>query len=252
MLKVCDSNVITHSPFWQGMSILFDVKLPAQLGDFKRVYDVMSQHGSLIIPDYIASDSENNNTQHPAFILTKMISGNMVEPEEVNDAMVKALAQHLSQLHGDRKTQWGRATQPSFTLDTWSARLQHTITILAQQHTIPEIALEEALIQAQSISPDNAVVIMPDLRWDQFLKKEGKLNTLVDLDAIVYAPKELELVLLEYILTPAQARIFSAEYTYSIDLENVRKPYRLLLFLMNVLGEQDYGVWNKREKSLTS
>lgn len=247
MLKVCDSNVVAKSTFWQGMSLLFDVKLPAQLGGFNSVYDLVSQHSPLTIPDYIASNSENSNKKQAAFILTKMLAGSMVEPDDVDDEMVKALAKHISQMHAQQQTIWGRATQPELALDDWPVRLQNTLITLAEQQNIAEQLLAEALSQSQTIKPGFAVPIMLDLRWDQFLQEQGKLSALVDLDAIVFAPRELELVLLEYILTPEQATIFKSEYPYSIDLSQVRQPYRLLLFLMNVLGEKDVGIWMQRE-----
>jgi hypothetical protein len=247
MLKVCDGNAVAKSIFWKGMSLLFDVQLPAQLGEFKCVYDLVSQNSPLTIPDYIASDPENRNKKQRAFILTKMMPGSMVEPEDVDDAMVIALAKHLSQLHAQKEIAWGRVTEPKLALNEWSVRLQNTLTTLASQQNIPEDLLEEALIQAKTITPDYVVPIMLDLRWDQFLQEDGKLTTLVDLDAIVFAPKELELVLLEYLLTVEQTAIFQSEYQHYIDLSHVRKAYRLLLFLMNVLGGQDIEVWMDRE-----
>jgi hypothetical protein len=87
---------------------------------------------------------------------------------------------------------------------------------------------------------------MPDLRWDQFLQQNKQLTALVDLDAFVYGPKELELVLLEYLLNSEQAELFKEHYQRHSelpDLNFVRAPYRLLLFLMNVLGETDLSNW---------
>ncbi|MFW5451904.1 MAG: hypothetical protein ACKE9I_09910 [Methylophagaceae bacterium] len=251
MLKVCDGNAVASSTFWQGMSLLFDVQLPTQLGGFKHVYDLVSQNSPLTIPDYIASDSDNRNKQQRAFILSKMIPGSMVEPEDINDEMVKTLAKHLSQLHAQKETVWGRATAPKFAINDWSDRLQNTLKVLAEKQAIPEELLAEALAEAKTITPDYVVPIMPDLRWDQFLKEDGKLTTLVDLDAIVFAPKELELVLLEYLLTPEQAKVFISEYPHNIDLSQVRKAYRLLLFLMNVLGDQNPVVWMNKEKVIS-
>jgi hypothetical protein len=243
MLKVCDGNAVAKSIFWKGMSLLFDVQLPAQLGEFKHVYDLVSQNSPLTIPDYIASDSEDRNKQQRAFILTRIMPGSMVEPEGVDDTMVIALAKHLSQLHAQKEITWGRVAEPKLALNDWSVRLQSTLTTLAEQQNIPEELLEEALAQAKESTPDYAVPIMPDLRWDQFLQEDGKLSTLVDLDAIVFAPRELELVLLEYLFTPAQAKVFVLEYQHRIDLLHVRIVYRLLLFMMNVLGEKDLERW---------
>jgi hypothetical protein len=89
---------------------------------------------------------------------------------------------------------------------------------------------------------------MPDLRWDQFLQHANKLTTLVDLDAFVYGPREVELVLLEYLFNDHQAKLFEKVYGQFQPipaLKQVRKSYRLLLFLMNVLGEGDLNKWMK-------
>ena len=248
MLKVCNSNNVLSSTFWQGMSHLFDVQLPTQLGHFKTVYNVVEQQGTLLIPDYIASSSNSINNTEEAFILTEIMSGSMIFSNKVDDAMVEALAKHISQLHSEKYILWGKAIQPEFVLSDWSKRLQMTLQILAEKQAIPSTLLTRALTQAQTISPSVAVLTMPDIRWDQFLQNEGKLTTLVDLDAFVYAPRELELVLLEILLNESQAAIFVNVYRqqHSLpDLSNVRMAYRLLLFLMNVLGETDIDAWLK-------
>ena len=90
------------------------------------------------------------------------------------------------------------------------------------------------------------VPILPDLRWDQFLTDSNKLTGLVDLDAVVYGARELELVLLEYLLSEQQAGVFKKVYEgYQPipDLTLCREPYRWLLFFMNVLGEQSHDAW---------
>ncbi len=55
-----------------------------------------------------------------------------------------------------------------------------------------------------------------------------------------------KLLLLEYLLTAQQAAIFKTAYQQYLawpDLSNQRLSYRLLLFLMNVLGETDLDKW---------
>jgi aminoglycoside phosphotransferase (APT) family kinase protein len=87
---------------------------------------------------------------------------------------------------------------------------------------------------------------MMDLRWDQMLHQQGQLSAIVDMDAYVIGPPELELILLEYQLSPEQAERFKAIYLDVADMPDlsaVRHTYRLLLFLMNSLGETDIQKW---------
>ena len=53
-------------------------------------------------------------------------------------------------------------------------------------------------------------------------------------------------MLLEHLLNKEQLVIFKRQYQRYRTLPNlgsVRLPYQLLLFLMNVFGEQDLAVW---------
>ena len=246
MLKVCDVDNVKQSSFWQGMALLFNADLPAQLGEFSAVYSVINEHSPLRIPEYIASSSNVISPQKQAFILNQFIAGSMIETHDIDDAMVIDLAQHMAQLHQHSTPIWGTLLAPKYRADQWSQRLQYTLKTLAENQAAPKVLLADALAQCATIEMTHFVPIMLDLRWDQFLHQAGKLTTLVDLDAFVYAPKALELVLLDYILTVDQRSIFMAEYhTHheAVDLSSVRTAYRLLLFLMNVLGERDLDVW---------
>lgn len=244
-LKICNSDNVSQSIFWQGMMRLFALNLPQQLGEFEQVYTFLSTQSRLEIPGYIASGSAT--ASDPAFIAVKKIPGSMLIAAEVDNLMVITLAKHIASLHQYSKTTWGAFGQPEFTPQQWPQRLQKTLLKLAEIHNrIPTDLLLEVTELAGICTANEFVPMMPDLRWDQFLQHRGKLSALVDLDAFVFAPKELDFILLEYLLNEQQARVFAQQYQQSHnlpDLSVVRKPYRLLLFLMNVLGEEDIDTW---------
>ncbi|MDO8827126.1 phosphotransferase [Methylophaga sp.] len=241
VLKLCDHANIQQSNFWRGMNSLFVIDFPASLANITTVYQQISTLSSLDIPPLVA-------TEKSAFLLTKWLSGDEVNASMLNLETIKSLASHLGRLHQQQLPQWGSLQQPEFTAKDWPFRLKTTLQQLAHQQAdlIDQAVLQQALSQTEQIAENLFVPIMPDLRWDQFLMQQGKLSALVDLDAIVYGPKTLEFVLLEYLLDSEQAEVFAAEYQsyQSIpDLTAVRLPYRLLLFLMNVLGETDLSSW---------
>jgi len=247
ILKLCDNRSVQSSPFWQGMEQLFNVELPVHLGEFDSVYQTITELSTLQIPEYVASGSSVQDEQLFAFVLARMLPGTMVESALVDDDMVIALAEHISQLHQHQKSTWGPLHSAKLTAEQWPQRLQNTLRLLAEnQQAVPVKMVVEAIELATDYTPETFVPVMPDLRWDQFLQHNGGLSALVDLDAIVYGPRELELVLLEYVLNEQQAMIFVEHYQRSHflpDLSLVRKPYRLLLFMMNVLGEKNVDAW---------
>lgn len=245
ILKVCNRYTVAQSTFWQAMLHLFDVDLPTQLNKHQQLYKKIAELSCLKIPQYIASDSATEDKQ--AFVAVEKIAGVQVEIDDVDDAMVRVMAEHIASLHQHRREAWGRITHSEFAPQQWSQRLQQTLKLLAPQHgNIPLALLDEAIRCAENIKVDTFVPIMLDLRWDQFLHNDGKLSTLVDLDAFALGDRALELVLIEYLLNAEQCKLFATYYqqTHLIpDLSQTRQVYRLLLFMMNVFGEKDLTIW---------
>jgi len=248
MLKVCEHHNVKSSTFWQGMQLLFNINLPRQLKHFEQLYSHINTISCLAIPEYIASDSISEDEASSAFILAGLLPGSMVDLSHVDDGMVRKLAAQISQLHQSQRETWGAVYSQGMDVGLWLDRLRNTVITLADKpsHIISSAVLNDALAEIENCAVESFVPIMPDLRWDQFLQQDGTLTALVDLDAIAYGPRELELVLLEFLLNEQHAAIFSEEYqkSHSLpDLSRVRKPYRLLLFMMNVLGEKNVDAW---------
>ncbi len=249
ILKVCDHQHIEQSSFWDGMNRLFEAKFPDSLQHIATTYQHIASVSPLNIPNYIAAAAND-------FVLTSWLQGDTVKAEKISDKMVIQLADHLGRCHQSVQSRWGRFHQPHLSAEQWPIRLPETISILADKHAvvIPERILKNALQQARAIQVDQFVPIMPDLRWDQFLQQQDQLSALVDLDAFVYGPQALDLVLVEYLIDARQATLFKQYYQRHqvlSDLTEVRFVYRLLLFLMNVLGETQLEAWMTRHPSLT-
>jgi hypothetical protein len=241
VLKLCNHQTIKTSTFWKGMNHLFEIDFPASLAHIDKTHHFLNDEGGLQIPDFIASEAS-------VFVLARYLEGQDVDFEHVSDDMVIQLARHMAKLHQIQQSNWGAFHQTELQSSQWSIRLQSTLSSLVELHaiTIPEQMLEKALQQAADLNIETFVPIMLDLRWDQMLHQQGQLSAIVDMDAFVVGPRELELVLLEYQLNEHQAGVFIEAYRSRAewpDLAEQRFCYRVLLFLMNSLGETDVNKW---------
>jgi len=240
VLKLCNHRTIRKSPFWQGMNYLFQIDFPASLNCINKTYRFISEHSTLNTPEFIASESS-------VFVLARFLSGDDVSLDSVSNHMVMQLARHMAGLHIYQQPKWGALHEPLQLASDWPKRLQKTLKALAsQQSIVPKQILDQALQQAEEINIDTFAPIMTDFRWDQMLHQQGQLAAIVDMDAFVTGPIELELVLLEYQLDERQANYFSEAYQDIADMPDLstqRYCYRLLLFLMNSLGETDIEKW---------
>lgn len=246
VLKVCNATTVEKSHFWLGVNHLFAAGFPNSLGNIHLTHHFLQKNGTLIVPGFVAAKANR-------FVLTRFLTGKDLEAEQIAEQWVVALADHLSKLHQCTYSRWGKLHAPQFSAQEWASRLHETLSFLAEKQDthLEEALLSEALTQATNIHETEFVPVMLDLRWDQFrccqsIEADPSDIALIDLDAFVIAPRALDLILLEYVLTPVQWARFKQHYTQTHAWPDVaaQKPcYQLLLFLMNVLGERDLAKW---------
>jgi Ser/Thr protein kinase RdoA (MazF antagonist) len=244
VLKICNSVRVAHSTFWLGLNHLFRADFPNSIGDIQDTHDFLCQNGTLYVPAFVASKANR-------FVLTRFLAGEDVDSAHVDNQRVILLAKHIASLHQHTNQHWGNLHAPSFTAQDWSIRLQNTLQYLAEQSSTPidDDFLAEQLKIAGSDQKTSFIPMMVDLRWDQLRYCDNKALALIDLDAFVFAPKNLDLVLITNLLSPAQQRLFKQEYELVHiwpDFSQQQPCYQLLLFLMQVFGETDLVQWMKR------
>ena len=85
-----------------------------------------------------------------------------------------------------------------------------------------------------------------DWAGEQFVWRGGQPYALVDVEASVYAPPELDLCLWELLLSPSGAAEFQAGYSDLLpfpDLTAHRAPCRLILRALEVEGAPPLREW---------
>lgn len=223
----------TPSAFWRGMNSLFDVQLSQQVQMSAQHYACAADYFSVTVPSLVAAQTAL--AYSPAYLLTAWLIGEAIHPDQIPQTLIESLAVADAQRHQIKRSTWGNAIEPSYTPEDWRRR----VALLLPQLT-PE-SLDEVL------NTDGFVPMIMDMRWDQCLQQEGRLSALVDIDALVFAPKALELVLMEYWLTPAQLVIWCRVYLSMggdlPSLAKVRKPYRQLLWSWHIMGRLTEAEW---------
>ncbi|BCN93785.1 hypothetical protein THMIRHAM_15700 [Thiomicrorhabdus immobilis] len=245
------------TPFWKAMQILFGLDLCDSYQLAKFSYPLLSQITSLKIPEVydclVAEDV--------CALVLENIKGQTYSARDSCAMTVRQLAGFLAEMHSHPVEKIGFITEENLNepaahanptdqrlLKEWQTNLTKTILSLSKDIEVSEPLLAKALTDVEKVSITKLVPLMLDLRWDQFAQQDGVLMGIYDLDAFVFAPVELDFVILEYLLTPSQLQLFEKEYQLRIAgqlpcLQGVRHVYRVLLFLMNVLGESDMEKW---------
>lgn len=252
VIKLCYSQEISDCPFWQGMRLLFALDYPMRMESYKNVYALMTQYSPLKIPAWVASHSGCEDL--PGMLVTEKVAGVALQENQVDSDVITLLADHLGRLHQNTCGRFGSLSDPVFPTSEWADKVRVTIETMAGGRGC---SLGNHAVELQNFSEhvffneERFVPTMPDLRWDQFLMEGGQLHALVDLDAMVWADRRLEFVLLEYLLGSLDSELTETfiegyqQYHSIPKLTEVRTIYRLLLFFMNVLGEESMETWMK-------
>ena len=213
------------TPFWRGMSGLFGWPL----NELESRYRAIARLSPLRIPGPVGRIEAMEDEAH---FVTEWLVG---EPAVASPANAERLGHHLAALHdlsgeGHGKAGWWERLAE--VLETLGGDLPHT------RHY--------ADAARRLLAPAEWGWVLPDIRWDQFLMREGRLDALVDIEAFVVGPPALDFIALEYQLDDEQARRLVAAYRKHRplpDLATCRAVYRYLFFLMGILGETDLERW---------
>jgi hypothetical protein len=244
VLKVCNRATVAQSAFWLGINRLFGADFPNSLGDIQLTHDFLQENGTLTVPEFVASKAKR-------FVLSQFLAGQDIDNTHLDNQTIITLAKHITHLHQHTCQHWGNLHTPTFTAQDWAKRLEKTILLLAEKSitAIDKAWLHTILAQASNIKETSFVPMMIDLRWDQLRDCDEHTLALIDLDAFVIAPMSLDLVLLANLMSNAQWGLFKQYYETVLPWPNdtQQQPcYQLLLFLMQVLGENDLASWMKR------
>lgn len=233
------------NPFWAGARLLFGLE-PRDLTPIGPLHEHLRHDLSIPAPRVLSSGM----TDGQPWLVTELLPGEALpDLTATPDALVTQLGGWLSRLHGDRSAHWGDlAGHRREPLAAFPAYLARTIKDLTRRFHPHDPAYQETQRDilariATMPKPGHAAPIMLDIDPTQYLATGDRLTGLVDTDAIVLGPPELELVALEPLLDARTAVAFAAGYGQMPDLGPVRPIYRYLTLLMEVQGDPPLAEW---------
>lgn len=233
------------NPFWAGAWHLFGLD-PGDLRPIPCLHQHLRDDLDLPAPRVLASGATNDRP----WLVTEYLPGeNLPDLTTAPDVLLTQLGAWLARLHHDASPQWGNlAGTRREPLTTFPQRLAETIEMLTRRfhgHDAAFVETAHELIRTIDTLPEpaQAAPIMLDIDPTQFLRAGPRLTGLIDTDAVVLGPPELELVSLEPLLNKRSAANFRAGYGPLPALEAVRPHYRFLSLLMEVQGDVPLAEW---------
>jgi aminoglycoside phosphotransferase (APT) family kinase protein len=240
-----------NNDFWWGCKRLFGID-PRNVHELENVNNLLSECSTIPIPRVL-----RKGTSSREYVVVEKLEGHVVK-SFINQpaSMLESLGEGLAHIHQHQRRYIGN---PS---GSFQIQLQHfhdeLIRVMKElvskfyrndQKIVHQ--LDEIIENLKGLPvPDSSTFVLVDMDSTQFLSNGKVITGLVDTEAYVIAPRELDFIALEYILDEKGAAAFKKGYEKVMkipDLTNYRLPYRYLYRLLSVQGSVDLDHWLNQE-----
>jgi fructosamine-3-kinase len=240
-----------NNDFWWGCNQLFGID-PRDVHALESVNNILSEFSTIPIPRVL-----KKGTSSREYVVVEKLEGQVVNTFIGQPAsLLQSLGEGLANIHQHQRHYIGN---PSGTFQIKLERFHdHLIRVMEKlvskyyrndQKIVNQ--LDEIIEILKDLPvPDFSTFVLVDMDPTQFLSNGKVITGLVDTEAYVIAPRELDFVALEYILDEKSAVDFKSGYEKIMaipDLTNYRLPYRYLYRLMSVQGSVDLDNWLNQE-----
>jgi aminoglycoside phosphotransferase (APT) family kinase protein len=241
-------NVEPGDPFWWGGRDLFGVdptNVPA-LAEINRTLKALS---SIPVPSVLRTGFIDGT---PYAVVERMEGMVLRSFQDLPPAALVQLGEAIARIHARSFAECGALTGTvRYPVAEFHERMVRTMRGLVERFYADQAAIAgllDAMCQRaeQLPRPGSASLVMLDMDPTQFLTDGTRITALVDTEVYVQAPRELDLVAMEYLLDEAGSRAFATGYRQVLPLPGlsaVRPVYRYLYRLMEVQGSVDIQQW---------
>jgi hypothetical protein len=227
--------------FWSGLGRLFDIDST----DMDRLH---------VINEFVNANSgfrsprvlRTGMIEGRAYTVTELMPGRHVDSfDNLPLAAARAFGRALALSHQRTIPHCGSpAARVSYPAAEFHGRAAETIEWLCHEYRAGDkralAAAAESACKLRAIpSPPVASLILTDIGGSQYLWSDDGPTAVVDTEAYAFAPRELELIVLESDNGGSFAEAFRLGYETICpipDLSAVREPYRCLIALLEVNG----------------
>lgn len=248
ILKLADLPDLGQQVFWQGVEQLFAWDIATDYLHLEKVYAFFAEIQAFESATCVGCC--RNDSQRKAAILSGFVEGQTVDASRVSERDCRQLAVYLGEMHTKPQQEVSAlAKSEGLNFDEFRRRIIEFIATAPLLKQLSSMELVDLLAQAQRLQTERLVPMVLDLRWDQFVKNGAGDLILLDLDAAVNAPLEMDWLMLETVLSASQIRIVVLEYKQRFSmpsresLQQVRLLYRALFCGIGLLGEQEWSWW---------
>ncbi len=224
-------------PFWSCLTALFGID-PMCAAEAVPIYALLRSASPIPVPRLHRVGTIGGRT----WLVVEHMPGTAPATfDELSDDGLVEFGRALASIHRRRFAAFGNPSgSVRHALEEFHPRLAAALLETAAAHCDEPTS---ALVQGTSAAiaalapPTEATLVLPDLFAPQFLAQDGRIVALVDVDAYVVGPRELDLVCLEYFVDGRTAPLIARGYGEIAELPSlasVRPGYRTFFWVLTM------------------
>ncbi|QOV09888.1 phosphotransferase [Viridibacillus arvi] len=243
-----------NNEFWWGCKKLFGID-PRQVYELEHVNNTLSKLNSIPIPRVI----DKGRILTKEFVVVEKLKGQIVESFiDQPSSVLQSLGEGLAKIHRHKENFVGNPSRSyQVSLKEFNQHMKDALFELVTRFHFKDEAIKSKLPEINNLInglsvPEYSTFVLVDMDPTQFLSDGREITGLVDTEAYVIAPRELDFIALEYVLDVKSVQDFKKGYEMVMEIPNLTKcriPYRYLYRLLAVQGSVDIEEW-LRHKTL--
>jgi fructosamine-3-kinase len=240
---------LNDASFLKGCYLLYGL-------DFRKIFDLneinhcLASMTHFTIPKVVGMGTIAGKE----YVVVEKFAGEAFDLNEQSQQFIESFGRGIAQLHKEQFDTYGDFRgEFRFPLREFHARMIKVMEKVIDEFYSHRIELQTTwkALQTDMSSirqPSSASFTLTDMSIRQFLKNDDVI-ALIDTEACVVAPRELDLIALELSFKQQTADAFKKGYAQVLpfpELAQIRKLYRFLHFLFQINGPADFYEWMNR------
>ncbi|ETT88578.1 phosphotransferase [Viridibacillus sp. FSL R5-0477] len=237
-----------NNEFWWGCKRLFGID-PRQVYELEHVNNTLSNLTSISIPKVI----DKGRILTKEFVVVEKLKGQIVESFiGLPSSVLQSFGEGLAKIHQYKENFVGNPSRSyQVSLEEFNQHMKDALFDSVSRFHFKEERIKNMLPEINNLInglpvPEYSTFVLVDMDPTQFLSDGREITGLVDTEAYVIAPRELDFIALEYVLDEKSVEDFKEGYERVMeipDLTKYRVPYRYLYRLLAVQGSVDIESW---------
>lgn len=230
---------MAEHPFWRTLRLLFGIN-PLVTRESVTTYTFLVDISPIPVPNVL----QVGVAEEREWLVVQLMEGRPLKDfNDLSDVGLLEFGRNLGSIHARRFATLGNPSGSiRFAPYEFPHRLANAFRYAVGNYyagTRLSGMLDEMCKAATELRlPVAGALVMPDISPGQFLKEGGRIAAMIDVDAYVVGPRELDLVCLEFFIDDRAAALISKGYSEICplpQLEQVRFVYRYLFRLLDMI-----------------